>query len=92
MEYTIPFMGDCLTDLNTLINSYFNKPMKVIFNNNTTILYVGTKKYVSIAKGEPFDEEKGLLMCLMKAQILLPNYTALRKLIDSAKRYGTANK
>lgn len=65
---------------------------KVIFNNETTILYVGKRKYVCTAKNAPFDEEKGVLMCAMKAKYQIKNYTELRKLIDNAKRYGTARK
>lgn len=41
--------------------------MRVIFNDPTTILIVGNKKYISKAHDEEFDEEKGLLMCLAKA-------------------------
>lgn len=41
--------------------------MRVIFNNPTTILIVGNKKYIAKAHDEEFDEEKGLLMCLAKA-------------------------
>ncbi len=50
----------------------FNLPnkidgMRVIFNDPTTILIVGNKKYISKAHDKEFDEEKGLLMCLAKA-------------------------
>lgn len=40
---------------------------KVIFNKPATILFVNGEKYISKAHGEDFDEEKGLLMCLAKA-------------------------
>ena len=43
------------------------KDCRVIFNPPATILFVGGKKYVSKAHNEEFDEEKGLLMCLAKA-------------------------
>ena len=40
---------------------------KVIINEPAVILMIDGKKYVSKAmKGEPFDPEKGLLMCLFK--------------------------
>lgn len=41
--------------------------MRVIFNDPTTILIVNDKKYIAKAHDEEFDEEKGLLMCLAKA-------------------------
>lgn len=41
--------------------------MKIIFNNPATILFVNGKKYISKAHDEEFDKEKGLLMCLAKA-------------------------
>ncbi len=40
---------------------------KIIFNDPATILYANGKRYVSKAYNEAFDEEKGLLMCLIKA-------------------------
>lgn len=39
---------------------------KIIFNKPATILYANGKRYVSKAYNEEFDEEKGLLMCLIK--------------------------
>lgn len=40
---------------------------KVIFQDDTTILIVNGKKYFAkTEKGEKFDAEKGLLVCLMK--------------------------
>ena len=58
--------------------------MRVIFNDPTTILIVGNKKYISKAHDEKFDEEKGLLMCLAKAS----GYTHanLKKLLANAQR------
>ena len=43
------------------------KKMKVIFNDPATILFVDDEKFVSKAHKEKFDPEKGLLMCLAKA-------------------------
>lgn len=41
--------------------------LKVIFQDKTTILIDGDKKYFARPeKGEKFDAEKGLLVCLMK--------------------------
>lgn len=65
---------------------------QVIFNNETTIFKCWEQSYKATAKNEPFDEEKGVLICAMKAQYQIKNYTHLRKLIDNAKRYGTAKK
>lgn len=58
--------------------------MRVIFNNPTTILIVGDKKYIAKAHDEEFDEEKGLLMCLAKAS----GYTHanLKALLKGAQR------
>lgn len=57
---------------------------KVIFNKPATILFVDGKKYVSKAHNEEFDEEKGLLMCLAKANGI--THLDLKKLIKNAKR------
>lgn len=58
--------------------------MRVIFNDPTTILIVSNKKYISKAHDEEFDEEKGLLMCLAKAN----GYTHanLKALLRNAQR------
>lgn len=60
----------------------FDKPMKIVFNDPATILFVNGKKYVSKAHEEKFDKEKGLLMCLAKANGI--THTTLQKLIKSA--------
>lgn len=44
------------------------KADRLIFRDNTTILFKDGKKYVAkCEKGETFDKEKGLLVCLAKA-------------------------
>ena len=48
---------------------------KVIFNKPATILFVN---------GEDFDEEKGLLMCLAKANGI--SHAMLKKLLKNAQR------
>lgn len=57
---------------------------KVIFNPPATILFMNGKKYVSKAHDEPFDEEKGLLMCLAKANGI--SHLELKRMIKNAKR------
>ena len=41
--------------------------MKIIINEPAVVLIKNGKKYVSKAHDEEFDAEKGLLMCLAKA-------------------------
>lgn len=43
------------------------KEMKIIINEPAVVLIKNGKKYVSKAHDEEFDAEKGLLMCLAKA-------------------------
>lgn len=62
------------------------KDIKVIFNQPATILYVNGRKYVSKVHDEEFDEEKGLLMCLAKANGI--THAELKRMIKSAKRQG----
>lgn len=57
--------------------------VKVIYNDPATILFVDGEKYISKAHDEKFDKEKGLLMCLAKAQGI--SHLDLKKMIDSAK-------
>lgn len=57
---------------------------KVIFNPPATILYMNGKKYVSKAHEEDFDEEKGLLMCIAKANGI--SHLELKRMIKNAKR------
>lgn len=66
-----------------------NKIMKgnkfrVVYNNPLTILYVNGKKYISKAHNEEFDEEKGLLMCLAKANGI--SHLELKRMIKNAER------
>lgn len=61
----------------------YNKP-KVIFNPPATILYYKGNKYVSKVHEEEFDEEKGLLMCLAKANGI--SHLELKRMIKNAKR------
>ena len=67
-----------------ILNKNFNMKQKVIFNNPATIYINGDKKYISKAHDEPFDEEKGLLMCLAKAQGI--SHLELKRMIKGAKR------
>lgn len=62
------------------------KDIKVIFNEPATILYMNGKKYVSKVHDEEFDEEKGLLMCLAKANGI--THAELKRMIKGAKRQG----
>lgn len=66
------------------IKGHKKKEVKVIFNNPATILYINGKKYVSKAHEEQFDEEKGLLMCLAKANGV--SHLKLQRMIKGAKR------
>ena len=61
-----------------------NHETKVIFNPPATILIKNGKKYVSKAHEEKFDEEKGLLMCLAKANGI--THLELKRMIKNAKR------
>ena len=76
---TLNVSGKLRFDATSKING-----MRVIFNNPTTILLVGDKKYIAKAHDEEFDEEKGLLMCLAKAS----GYTHanLKALLKDAQR------
>lgn len=60
------------------------KDCRVIFNPPATILFVGGKKYVSKAHNEEFDEEKGLLMCLAKANGI--SHLDLKRMLANATR------
>lgn len=61
-----------------------NDKIKVIFNNPVTVLYYQGKKYVSKAHDETFDEEKGLLMCLAKANGI--SHLELKRILKNAQR------
>lgn len=59
-------------------------PDKLIFKGNETILIKDGKEYVSkCADGDVYDKEKGLLLCLAKANGV--SYEDLRKMIDGAE-------
>ena len=59
-------------------------PDKLIFKGNETILIKDGKEYVSkCADGDFFDKEKGLLLCLAKANGV--SYEDLQKMIDGAE-------
>ena len=57
---------------------------QLIFNPPATILIINGKKYVAKAHEEEFDEEKGLLMCLAKANGY--SHLDIKKMISGAKR------
>ena len=57
---------------------------KVIFNPPATILIKDGKKYVSIAKDEPYDKEKGLALCLLKSKGV--SYSELRKMMEKGDK------
>lgn len=61
-----------------------NPQYKVMFNPPATILWKDGKKYVSKAHNEEFDEEKGLLMCLAKANGI--SHLELKRMIKNAER------
>lgn len=65
---------------------FYRTAPKVIFNPPATILFMNGKKYVSKAHNEEFDEEKGLLMCLAKANGI--THLQLKKMLKGAKRNG----
>lgn len=59
-------------------------PDKLIFKGKETILIKDGKEYVSkCADGDTYDKEKGLLLCLAKANGV--NYEDLQKMIDGAE-------
>ena len=68
---------------------FYRAEPKVIFNPPATILYIDGRKYVSKAHNEEFDEEKGLLMCLAKANGI--THLQLKRMIKNAKRQGIKN-
>lgn len=63
-------------------NRQHKNEYKVIFNAPATILFVGDKKYISKAHNEEFDPEKGLLMCLAKANGI--SHLDLKRMIKGA--------
>lgn len=78
-------VGDFITNATSGSVPYFYKSHiqeKVIFNDPATILIKDGKKYVSKAHDEPFDPEKGLLMCLAKANGI--THLELKRMIKNA--------
>ena len=62
---------------------------RLIFRDNTTILFKDGKKYVAkCEKGDKYDKEKGLLVCLAKAN----GYTFkdLQEMLEKAEYQGKA--
>lgn len=57
---------------------------KVIFNPPCTILIANGKKYIARTHNEDFDEEKGLLMCIAKANGI--THLQLKRMIKGAQR------
>ena len=70
--------------INSRSKKMSNNKIKVIFNNPVTVLYYKGKKYVSKAHDETFDEEKGLLMCLAKANGI--SHLELKRILKNAQR------
>lgn len=72
-------------DPQKVVVAKFAKPKdQIIINPPAVILIKDGKKYVSKAHEEEFDEEKGLLMCLAKAQGI--THLELKRMLKNAKR------
>lgn len=65
-------------------NNMKKNKTRVIFNKPLTILYMNDKRYISKAHEEEFDEEKGLLMCLAKANGI--SHLELKRMLKNAQR------
>jgi len=61
-----------------------NSTAQVTFDPPKTILTLNGKEFVSVAKDKPFDKEKGVLMCLAKANGF--DYEKVSELVASAKK------
>lgn len=61
-----------------------NSQYKVVVNEPAVVLIIGNKKYIAKAQNEPFDEEKGLLMCLAKANGI--PFDKVHKMLKDAQR------
>ena len=76
-------------------NTLNNREYRVIINDPAVILFVeefnpitgirSSKKYVSKAHNEKFDAEKGLLMCLAKANGI--SHLELKRMLKGATGY-----
>lgn len=61
--------------------------IQVIFNPPATMLYKNDKKYVAKCdSADTFDEEKGLMLCLLKSCGY--TYSNIERLLKGAKRFG----
>jgi uncharacterized protein YlzI (FlbEa/FlbD family) len=78
---TVDYMNDKKVNKNRT-----TKETRVIFNPPYTILYMNGNKYISKAHNEAFDEEKGLLMCLAKANGI--THLELKRMLKGANRQG----
>lgn len=78
--------GKEVTLTKDLTNTAKFSRFEVIFNKPTTILKYNGKTYISRPHNEEFDEEKGVLMCLVKA--LGISHSDLKRIIKNAKRQG----
>lgn len=61
-----------------------NSTPQVTFDPPKTILTLNGEEFVSIAKDKPFDKEKGVLMCLAKANGF--DYDKVSELVENAKK------
>lgn len=76
--------GHCWWFTNDEVELIKEAPDKLIFKGNETILIKDGKEYVSKCQdGDAYDKEKGLLLCLAKANGV--NYADLQKMIDGAE-------
>lgn len=86
------FLDCCTYGLSTMKVGVKGREIeKVIFQDNTTILIdnFGDKYIAKPEKGEKFDEEKGLLVCLAKFNGI--STTQILSLLDSAIRKTSKN-
>ena len=80
-----PYINHTIKEITNERNKkMISNKIKVIFNNPVTILYYKGKKYISKAHDETFDEEKGLLMCLAKANGI--SHLELKRILKNAQR------
>ena len=77
------FGWDCDFGTFELVKTY----NKLIFRDNATILFKDGKRYVAkCEKGEKYDKEKGLLVCLAKAHGY--NFKDLQEMLAGAEEQG----
>lgn len=76
---------NCKCDKLELVNKSTDR---VIFKDNATILFKDGKKYVAkCCEGDTYDREKGLLVCLAKANGI--TFNDLQEMLNSAEDYNT---